>query len=47
MGRLIVARREIEIIGLQLPKSKEYIAWCKKHKIDPKTGTAIKDESIT
>jgi len=41
-----MVRREIEIIGRQLPKSDGYIAWCKKNKIDPATGAVIiEDES--
>ena len=39
-------RSEIEIIGQRLPKTEGYYEWCKKHKIDPKTGMAVKkDES--
>ena len=33
-----MGRREIELIGKQLPKSKGYYEWCKKHNIDPDSG---------
>ena len=39
-----LSKREIEIIGKQLPKSQGYYDWCKKNKIDPETGTVVKDE---
>jgi len=39
--------REIETIGKRLPKSQGYFDWCKKNKIDPKTGVAVDGEDTT